>query len=341
MKRPFVAGAIVWNLADFNSETRTETMPHINNKGLLQWNRTPKDPYYLYQAILKKEPFIKILGSCLSNYGVADSTSSFCFQRVEVASNFDLVTIFLNKQQYPTLPINDGLTEWKLPFKKGNNTVVVAAKKGNKNFRDSITTYMQLQPHCLLDQKLLFDRINIMLGSARHFTDENGAWWQPDQVYKNGFWGSVGGKEFKLDNNSRLPYGTDKNIAGTNDDPVYQTQQVGIKQYRLDVPPGQYQITLHFAELLGGKVKVPPYNLNDNERTENIVRRVFNVRINGRMLLKEFNIAKEYGLAKAVAKTAVVAVNNNEGLKIDFEALEGEPVLNALQLKKISPQLSK
>ena len=107
------------------------------------------------------------------------------------------------------------------------------------------------------------------------------------------------------------------------------------------MPPGQYQITLHFAELLGGKVKVPPYNLNDNERTENIVRRVFNVRINGRMLLKEFNIAKEYGLAKAVAKTAVVAVNNNEGLKIDFEALEGEPVLNALQLKKISPQLSK
>jgi beta-galactosidase len=341
LKRPFVAGAIVWNLADFNSETRTETMPHINNKGLLQWNRTPKDPYYLYQAILKKEPFIKILGSCLSNYGVADSTSSFCYQPVQVASNFDSVTIFLNKQQYSTLPINDGLAEWKLPFKKGNNTVVVAAKKGNKIFRDSITTYMQLQPHCLLDEKLSFDRINIMLGSARHFTDENGTWWQPDQAYKNGFWGSVGGKKFKLENNSRLPYGTDKNIAETNDDPVYQTQQVGIKQYRLDVPPGQYQLTLHFAELLGGKVKVPPYNLNDNERTENIVRRIFNVRVNGRMLLNEFNIAKEYGLAKAIAKTTIVAVTNDEGLQIDFEAVEGEPVLNALQLKKISTQLSK
>ncbi|MEI9956219.1 MAG: glycoside hydrolase family 2 TIM barrel-domain containing protein [Ferruginibacter sp.] len=50
MKRPFVAGSVVWNLADFNSETRTETMPHINNKGLLTWDRIPKDPYYLYQA---------------------------------------------------------------------------------------------------------------------------------------------------------------------------------------------------------------------------------------------------------------------------------------------------
>jgi beta-galactosidase len=39
MKRPFVAGAVIWNLADFNSETRIETMPHINNKGLLTWDR--------------------------------------------------------------------------------------------------------------------------------------------------------------------------------------------------------------------------------------------------------------------------------------------------------------
>ncbi len=31
MERPFVAGAMIWNLADFNSELRNETMPHINN----------------------------------------------------------------------------------------------------------------------------------------------------------------------------------------------------------------------------------------------------------------------------------------------------------------------
>lgn len=54
-----------------------------------------------------------------------------------------------------------------------------------------------------------------------------------------------------LDNNARLPYGTDKNILDTEDDPVYQTQQTGIQQYRLDVPPGKYEVRLHFAELLG------------------------------------------------------------------------------------------
>jgi beta-galactosidase len=108
----------------------------------------------------------------------------------------------------------------------------------------------------------------VLLGSGRYFVDEKGDLWQPDQLYRKGAWGSVDGKKFKLENNNRLPYGTDKNIIGTNDDPVYQTQQTGIHQYRLDVPAGRYELTLHFAELLGGKVRVPPYNLNVEERDE-------------------------------------------------------------------------
>ncbi|MGY0036351.1 glycoside hydrolase family 2 TIM barrel-domain containing protein [Pedobacter sp. NJ-S-72] len=59
IKKPFVSGAMAWNLADFNSETREETMPHINNKGLLTLGREPKDLYFLYQAYLLKRPFLK------------------------------------------------------------------------------------------------------------------------------------------------------------------------------------------------------------------------------------------------------------------------------------------
>ena len=137
-------------------------------------------------------------------------------------------------------------------------------------------------------------------------------------------------------NNSRLPYGTDKNILGTSDDPVYQTQATGIKQYRFDIPPGKYEVSLHFAELLGGIVKVPPYNLSEDVRKDEIRQRIFNVAINGRKLLDHFNIAKEYGLATPVVKTFTVNVVKDEGISIEFEPVEGEPVLNALQLKKIN-----
>jgi len=53
-------------------------------------------------------------------------------------------------------------------------------------------------------------------------------------------------------------------------------------------------------------------------------------------LLHNFNLAEEYGLAKAVVKSATVVIGDNEGIYIDFEPVEGEPVLNALQLKKIN-----
>jgi hypothetical protein len=46
-------------------------------------------------------------------------------------------------------------------------------------------------------------------------------------------------------------------------------------------------------------------------------------------------IAEEYGLAKAVVKSTIVTVNNDEGILIDFTPIEGKPVLNALQLKSL------
>jgi beta-galactosidase len=341
LKRPYVAGAVVWNLADFNSETRTETMPHINNKGLLQWDRTPKDPYYFYEARLSRQPFIKILGSGTERHGVADSASAVCYQLLQVASNLDSVEIRLNGKAQTKLAVVDGLCEWKLPFAEGINTVIVGGRKGAQLLADSMTTHFHLQPHCLTDSSFAFSEMNVMLGSNRCFVDEKGGWWQPDQTYCTGSWGSIGGKTFKLANNGRLPYGTDKDIMATEDDPVYQTQQTGIAQYRLEVPPGVYELTLHFAELLGGTVKLPPYNLVDGERHEKTNRRIFNVQVNGKAFLEHFNIADDYGLATAVTRSTKIIVHGKEGVFIDFEAVEGEPVLNALQLKKIADDIEK
>jgi beta-galactosidase len=43
MERPFVAGAALWNLVDFNSEGRAESTPHINTKGITTETRDPKE----------------------------------------------------------------------------------------------------------------------------------------------------------------------------------------------------------------------------------------------------------------------------------------------------------
>jgi len=340
LKRPFVAGAMVWNLADFNSETRSETMPHINNKGLLEWDRTPKDPYYYYQAVLSKKPVVKILSSSQANYGIVDSIKNIVHRPVQIASNFDSLTLWFNNERLK-VKVQEGLAEMNLPFKDGSNTIIAEGKWKGKTYRDTLIADVAISSGKTTARKTSFQPMNIMLGSNRFFVDKEGAWWQPDQAYKKGGWGYVGGKKFKLENNSRLPYGTDKNIVGTDDDPIYQTQQTGIQQYRLDVPAGKYEVVLHFAELLGGKSQTLPYNLSSDENEPKEQARVFNVRVNGKPFLRRLNLAAEYGVAKAVAKSITIVAKEEEGVVVDFEAVVGEPVLNAIQVKSLDEVAAK
>jgi len=334
MKRPFVAAAMIWNLADFNSETRTESMPHINNKGLLEWDRTPKDPYYYYEAVLSKNAFIKILGPTTAA-GLADSSSEFCMRPVQVAANISEIELIMNGRSAGKKETANGLSEWNLPFVNGENSIEVKGERDGKIYTDKKFVSFSLQPYHF-EQQMRFDQLNILLGANRYFVDDEKQQWIPDQPYEEGSWGSIGGKIFQIPNSGRLPYGTDKSIAGTDNDPVYQTQQVGIKKYRLDLPAGEYELTLHFAELLGGQIIELPYNLTDPERIEPNGKRIFNVYVNGKLLLNNFDIVEQYGSATAVTKTVSVTVTGTAGIEIDFKAIEGEPVLNALQVKNVN-----
>lgn len=334
MQRPFVAGAMVWNLADFNSETRNETMPHINNKGLLEWDRAAKDPYYYYKAMLVKEPFVKILGSSLRG-GIADSGHLSAAQKIQVAGNVRDMEVFVNNQRQSITTTENGITELTVPLENGNNIIEAKAMQNGKQVSDKRIISFRLQPYSFAYLDTAFSQLNILLGANRFFTDSRGLLWIPGQDYRKGSWGSVGGKPFKL-SKGQLPYGTDKNIKGTVDDPVYQTQQTGISAFRLDVADGDYELTLHFAELLGGKVEGMIYNLDAGGRTETESKRIFTVLVNDKAVLESFNIGKQYGNAVAVSRNLHVKAENNTGITITFKAEEGKPVLNALQVKKIN-----
>jgi beta-galactosidase len=333
LSRPFVSGAMIWNLADFNSETRNESMPHINNKGLLDWDRTPKDPYYYYKAILSKKPFVKILGQH-KMAGVAHSKGAYCMRVIQVASNLNELTLRINGKSMGKQTIRNGLCEWQVPLMNGVNNIEVKTTDG-KVVSDKLAIEFDLLPNKFADTSVRFHQLNILLGSKRSFIDEKKQVWIPDQKYEQGSWGYIDGRNFKAPGNSRLPYGTDKNISGSADDPIYQTQQIGLSKYKLDVPAGEYEVTFHFAELLGGQVKGSAYNLADPDRIEPNGKRIFAIYINNKLVLDKFNIADDYGTATAVSKKIKITVADNKGMEIVFNAIEGEPVLNALQIQKI------
>ena len=333
LTRPFVSGAVAWNLADFNSETREETMPHINNKGLLTIDRQPKDTYHLYQAYLSKKPFLKIASaSWYYRGGINDSSSATCTQPVTVVTNLNAAELFHNGKSLGVQKAEDRAIHWQVPFTDGVNTLKAVGVKGQV-IADTLSLLFKVYNRKPGRQtgKIAY---NVLLGAKRMFIDEKDKiLWIPDKIYVQGSWGSVGGEPYQGTNN-RITYGSDKNIMQTDQDPIYQTQQVGITLYKLDVPKGKYKLTLHFAELLGGPSKEAlAYNLDNNHKSEDQnVDRVFDVRINGQMYLKNFNISKEYGYATAVKKVIELNVNSGQGINIEFLPVKGVPVLNALQL---------
>jgi beta-galactosidase len=225
-----------------------------------------------------------------------------------------------------------------VPLVNGINTLESVATAGGKQWRDLKTIRFQLIPFTLSGSASPFSEMHVLLGANRYFNDEERQIvWIPAQPYRKGSWGWTGGKAFKQPNNNRLPYGTDKDILDTGSDPVYQTQQEGISSFRFDVGPGEYEVILHFAELTGATAKGIPYNLSAGKGTEQgIVNRSFNVLANGSTVLATFNIAAQHGISKAVSKKFTVSVMDTKGIQLDFQSISGEPVLNAIQLRKLN-----
>jgi len=336
--RPYVVGAMAWNLADFNSETREETMPHINNKGLLTWNREPKDTYRYYQAQLLTKPFVK-LSNWISRAGIADSTNTtVCTQALAVLTNAPSVQFILNNQKLGEAKTVNGIATYKVPFVNGVNLIQVIATVNGQQYLDNAEVNFSLIPFNLQAPSAWFEHLNIMLGTTRYYIEPvSKQVWIADQAYKKGQFGFTGGKPY-VGKNARLPYGSDRDIKNTGDDPVYQTQQVGIKNYKIDAPKGSYELTLHFAELVTDEKKEAlAYNLSDsrNGNDEKAQERVFDVLVNGKVVLKDFNVAKKYGYLTAGYEKLKVWVNDNNGLNIEFKPIKGEPVLNAIQLSKV------
>ncbi len=339
--RPFVAGAMIWNLADFNSEERAESMPHINNKGITALDRQPKDSYWLYKARLSTHPVIAI-GSKRWNLrsGLADASERLqCTQPVEVYTNQPAVTLRLNGKDLGTVNTTEGTATFNVPFTDGENQLQAFTTADGKTYTDEARIHFKLVPQDLKSKTIPFTELNVSLGDKRYIVDEEQQQvWIPEKPYQPGSWGYIGGNVYKM-SNGRLPFGSDKNILGTDNDPMYETQRIGIEQFKLDVPDGAYEITLHFAELVFTKKSDElAYNLassaspptKDQQGT-----RTFNVAINNNLVLENLSTSNYMEPDKAYSTKVMVNAANNQGITIQFSPITSETILNGLQIRKL------
>jgi len=141
------------------------------------------------------------------------------------------------------------------------------------------------------------------------YTDVGGRPWAADQRYTSGSWGYT---------NARSSVGrTARPIAGTDDDPLYQSQRRSPIEYRFDhLPMGIYEVDLLFAE-------IQPIGPG---------QRLFDVIIEGSLVLPALDIAGEVGTFTADRHVVFVSVIDGQ-LNIRFVARRGlAPVINAIQV---------
>ncbi len=148
--------------------------------------------------------------------------------------------------------------------------------------------------------------IRMNCGGKTGYVDKNGKTWEADQDY------SAGGRGYKNGKN----YATGDPISGTEDDPLYQSERYGMSAYSFNVPNGNYQVALHFAEVY----------------FQSRARRVMNISIEQKTMLQNFDIYSEAGHDAALIRSFNNISVNDGSLDLNFSATSDEPKISAIEI---------
>lgn len=107
-------------------------------------------------------------------------------------------------------------------------------------------------------------------------------------------------------------------VGGTASEALYRCARVGVRGLSVSVPPGLYGVTLSFAETLGA---------NPSER-------VFDVRAEGRTVIKGLDISRVAGQRRVHHELLVVPVREGT-LRLAFVARRGRPLLNTVSVGRL------
>lgn len=324
--RDFVAGMTAWNFADFGSEFRGETKPHVNQKGLVQYNREPKEVYYWYKSVLNEKPFVQIALNDKQTLNLIGET----LLSVSVFSNQKEGKIYLNDEFLKDVQFETGLATVEIPFKNGTNSLKVIA-----NSEEDKKLIQVFKTENLKSSQI--KRFGINIGSHVNFYDEEtNVTFVADRPYSENLYGHIDGTSYNVtkDRNQGIP----NNILNTNCEPIFQMMLEGCTNYKIDIPDGNYKVTLYFVEpQLKSQVEMI-YNLNSSsKKMENeSEERIFDIILNKELVESRFNMARAYPDKYGITIEALLKIENNQGLTINLRPIEGKTVISGVLIEKMN-----
>jgi hypothetical protein len=153
--------------------------------------------------------------------------------------------------------------------------------------------------------------LRINCAGEKEYVDAKGVKWLADQqLADDAKWGAVGG--LTVDRGEMA-------IAGADAPRLYLTERYSMEAYQFALANGKYTVRLHFAETYEGITTAG--------------ERVFSVKINGEVKLKNLDVFKEAGgVAKPLVKECKDIAVTDGKLKIEFVANVQNPEINAIEI---------
>ena len=335
MNLPYVAGFAAWNYADFGSDGRADAIPNINQKGLVNYDRSEKDVCGLYRAYFLNEPVVYIASrNYAKRTGIEQSGGAgFSMDSIKIFTNQESIGLSLNGKALDQKEVRNHMVSFAVPFVNGDNLLVATGENGAS---DKMVIDYSLVPFNLDSEGVKDLAVNV--GADVSFYDPGTeVMWIPDRDYDRGSWGYVGGAPYAVQGR-QLRTGISQDIKGTDCNPLFQTFVEGITSYRFDVPDGLYNITLCFVEYVSrSRQNSLMFDLSAGDSPESAAEsRVFDVSINGTKVLDNLNLEKEYGSLQAVTFDFTIHAENGNGIQVDFTPVTGEALLSGIRIRNLN-----
>ncbi len=337
---PYVCGGTHWNFIDFSSALRDESMPRINNKGLVYSDRTPKDVYHYYKAAWRKDiPVLYIASRDWTHRVGVQQGGTPVVQPVKVYTNLPEVELFVNGMSLGKKQAENYTAVFDIPFEDGEQLLsaqgtpipghgmpMQANRMRPAPVYDALKVTFQAIPADLRKTFVTssIQELAVNVGSNCYFTsDESQLTWLPDQPYTEGSWGYIGGKE----------QGTQTEIRNTADGPLFQTLRNEIEGYRFDVPQGTYEVELLFTDIFR-RGNSAAYLLGRGDGGEGNGESTFSISVNGKKLEESLSPSRESGYFHAMRKKYILH-NDTDHLEVRFHATSGTCFLNGIKLRRM------
>lgn len=315
-QKEWISGCAYWNFIDFNVAARQESMPRVNNKGLFYNDRTPKDVAYYFKSLWRNDiPVIRIA----SRDWDKRNGDKDCFHRIKIYSNAPEVELFVNGESAGKKEVKGCVALYDIALPEGKSALTASCQCHGAKAMDAMMIEFSA------DKPLPEGELAINVGSNCSFTsDLSGLTWLADKPYTPGGWGYINGADKS----------TTSEIECTVDGPIYQTWRQGTIEYKIDTPPGNYEIELLMTDV--SKPAKQLANLLDKSKDEkgSAATSRFDIYVCDKLIEGTFS-PSDGNRYRTACRRRYIVETDADGIDIKLVPITGEAVLSGIKVRRI------